>query len=101
MTDEWSGYRNLDRDFAGHDTVAHGYREYGRGEVHTNTVEGYFAILKRGVNDTSHHVSRKHLPRYLDEFEFRYNRRDVGDSARTVAALMGAEGKRLMYRQTR
>jgi len=98
MTDEFSSYRNIGREFAGHDTVAHSYGEYGRGEVHTNTVEGYFATLKRGINGVYHHVSRQHLPRYLDEFEFRYNRRELGDSARTVAALRGAEGKRLKFR---
>lgn len=101
MTDEWSGYRNIGREFAGHDTVSHSYGEYGRGEIHVNTAESYFAILKRGVNGVYHHVSREHLPRYLAEFEFRYNSRDTSDSARTVKALLGAEGKRLMYQQPR
>jgi transposase-like protein len=98
MTDEWSAYRNLDREFADHQTVQHSYGEYGRGEVHINTAEGYFANLKRGVNGIYHHVSPAHLHRYLAEFDFRWNARDVSDSRRTVAALVGAEGKRLKYR---
>jgi hypothetical protein len=71
--------------------------------AHSNTVEGYFSILKRGIVGTFHHVSRKHLPRYLAEFDFRYNHRianGVDDSARTVAMLKGAAGKRLTYRRT-
>jgi transposase-like protein len=99
MTDEFSSYRNIGREFAGHDTVQHSYGEYGRGHVHTNTIEGYFATLKRGVNGIYHHVSRAHLHRYLAEFDFRYNARHVSDSDRTVAALAGAEGKRLKYRE--
>jgi transposase-like protein len=101
MTDEFSSYRGLDKEFAGHHTVAHGYGEYGRGWVHSNSVEGYFATLKRGVTGVYHRVSPAHLPRYLAEFDFRYNRRDVSDGTRTVMALEGAEGKRLKYRDTR
>jgi hypothetical protein len=65
-----------------------------------NTVEGYFSILKRGINGVYYHVSRAHLDRYLSEFDFRYNRREISDSARTTAALRMAEGKRLTYRAT-
>ena len=89
------------REFAGHDVIEHHRGEYARGSVHTQTVESYFATLKRGVNGTYHHVSRAHLDRYLAEFDFRYNARNVSDATRTVAALSGAEGKRLMYRETR
>ena len=75
--------------------------EYVRGDAHTNTAEGYFANLKRGINGSYHHVSQRHLHRYLSEFDFRWNARDATDSARTVAALGQAEGKRLMYRDSR
>ena len=68
-----------------------------RGDVHTNTAENYFSILKRGIDGVYHHVSEAHLPRYLSEFDFRYNARHVSDGERTVKALAGAEGKRLRY----
>ena len=103
MTDEFSSYRNLDREFADHQTVAHSYGEYGRGEVHINTAEGYFSILKRGVNGVYHHVSPAHLPAYLDEFSFRYNNRvalGVNDQSRADRAIRGAAGKRLRYQGT-
>ena len=100
MTDQWAAYKALDKEFADHQTVAHDQDEYVRGDVHTNTVEGYFATLKRGINGTYHHVSRAHLPSYLSEFDFRYNTRFQTDSARTIAALEGSEGKRLKYRDS-
>ncbi len=71
------------------------------GFVHTNTVEGYFSIFKRGIYGTYHHVSEAHLPRYLSEFDFRYNNRSklgIGDAERAALAVRGAEGKRLLYR---
>ena len=77
----------------------YGIREYVRGDVTTNTVEGFFSLLKRGVYGTFHSVSKKHLHRYVAEFEFRYNGRYLDDGARTVLAIKNAEGKRLMYRQ--
>jgi transposase-like protein len=101
MTDEWLSYRKVGREYADHQTVAHSMGEYARGDANTNSVEGYFSILKRGVNGVYHHVSRAHLDRYLAEFDFRYNSRETTDGARTVAALAGAEGKRLKYRETR
>ncbi len=73
--------------------------EYVRGNVTTNQIEGYFSILKRGIYDVYQHVSREHLIRYLAQFDFRYSNRDVSDAERAVAALRGAEGKRLMHRQ--
>src|SRR5215211_1216900 len=100
MTDEWLAYRKVGKQFADHQTVTHSYGEYARGDAHVNTAEGFFANLKRGVNGQYHHVSRAHLGRYLAEFDFRWNARHVSDSARTVAALSQAEGKRLKYRQT-
>ena len=101
MTDEWLAYRKVGKEYADHQKVAHSMGEYVRGDAHTNTVEGYFGNLKRGVNGVYHHVSRAHLDRYLAEFDFRYNSRHVNDSRRTVTALAGAEGKRLKYRETR
>ena len=100
MTDEWLAYRKIGKEFLSHSTVAHSHGEYARGDAHVNTAEGFFANLKRGVNGQYHHVSRAHLPRYLAEFDFRWNARHVSDSERTVAALKGCEGRRLKYRET-
>lgn len=101
MTDESSVYPKAAGNFAGHGTVNHGIEEYVRGGFwHTNTVEGYFSILKRGIIGTYHHVSAEHLKRYLAEFDFRFNERaalDVDDAQRTLKALKGIEGKRLTY----
>jgi transposase-like protein len=97
MTDNFPSYRGLDREFAGHETVDHSRDEWVRGSAHTNTVEGYFSILKRGVNGVYHHVSRAHLHRYLTEFDFRYNTRHMTDGNRTIMAITMGEGKRLKY----
>lgn len=99
MTDEYGSYRGLKKEFASHQVVSHSRGEYARGDAHTNTVEGYFALLKRGVMGSFHHVSKKHLGRYVDEFSFRWNHRDTTDGKRAQEAIKGAEGKRLMYRQ--
>jgi transposase-like protein len=100
MTDEHWGYKSVGKEFTGgHDVIAHKNNIYARGDVTTNTVEGFFAILKRGINGVYHNVSAKHLQRYLDEFEFRYNSRDIDDGARTVKAIRMAQGKRLTYRE--
>lgn len=101
MTDELNPYKKIGEAFARHDTVTHSRHEYVRGLATTNTVEGFFSLLKRGLNGTFHHVSRTHLHRYLAEFEFRYNTRFMDDGERTVRAIRAAEGKRLMvgYRQ--
>lgn len=103
MTDESVIYPKIGAEFAGHGTVNHSIDEYVRGGFwHTNTVENYFSILKRGITGTYHHVSEAHLKRYLGEFDFRYNEREalgIDDHARTVKAIKGAEGKRLTYRQ--
>lgn len=93
----------MKRDFPTHQTVNHGIGEYVRGEAHSNTVEGYFSILKRGITGTYHHVSQQHLKRYLAEFDFRYNERvalGVNDTERAAKALAGIVGKRLTYRQS-
>ena len=79
--------------------MTHSAGEYVRGEAHTNTVEGFFSLLKRGINGVYHHVSRGHLHRYCDEFAFRYELRKVDDGTRTAMMVEGAEGKRLTYKQ--
>lgn len=99
MTDENSGYIAVGREYADHQSVCHSRGEYVRGDVTTNTIESFWAILKRGINGVYHNVSRKHLQRYLDDFEFRYNTRQVDDGARVAHAINGAEGKRLFYQQ--
>ena len=101
MTDDGGEYRRLGPEFHYHGKVNHTAGEYVRGDVHSNTVEGYFATLKRGIVGTYHHVSEAHLKRYLAEFDFRYSERSalgVGDEERAAKALRGIVGKRLTYR---
>ena len=98
MTDELPGYKNIGKEFADHQSVNHSNKEYVRGNVTTNTVEGYFSLLKRGLTGTYHHVSARHLHRYLDEFNFRYNARKEDDATRNFLAVKRIEGKRLQYR---
>ena len=102
MTDESPVYGGMGREFGGHGTVNHSASEYVRtaGFHHTNTVENFFSIFKRGVIGTYHHMSEAHLSRYCAEFDFRYNTRQIGDTERTALALAGAQGKRLTYRRT-
>lgn len=103
MTDDAGQYRPIGKEFASHETVNHGIEEYVRGDAHSNTVEGFFSILKRGVIGTYHHISEAHLVRYLAEFDFRYNNRTalgVNDTMRTDEAIRGSTGKRLTYRRT-
>jgi transposase-like protein len=97
MTDSFNLYKGLNKEFASHDTVNHYRKEWVRGEVYTNTVEGYFSLLKRGLAGTYHHVSKQHLHRYLAEFDFRYSARKTDDAMRSVLAVRGTEGKRLQY----
>lgn len=102
MTDEHSGYKAVGEEYVGHGVVTHSKGEYVRkGVFHTNTVEGFFSIFKRGIIGTYHHVSQAHLARYCAEFDFRYNTRTLSDTDRTAEAVKGARGKRLMYRQPR
>lgn len=99
-TDEAKQYTHLGREFADHDFTTHSKGEYGRGKVHTNTVEGYFSIFKRGMKGIYQHCGKQHLHRYAAEFEFRYNNRvanGVDDTERAKAALIGVTGKRLTY----
>lgn len=98
MTDESPVYRKVGKEYRGHGSVNHSIDEYVRGGFyHTNTVENYFSILKRGINGVYQAVSAKHLKRYLGEFDFRYNFRNVDDWSRTAEAIRGIEGKRLTY----
>lgn len=100
MTDEHPGYVKVGKEFVGHGTVAHSRGEYGRATYfHTNTIENYFSILKRGIIGVYHHVSEAHLHRYCSEFDFRYNTRKMTDYERSDENLLGAIGKRLTYRR--
>ncbi len=102
MTDESGVYRRLGKEFASHEIVTHSKDEYVRGNVHTNTVEGYYLIFKRGMKGVYQHCSEQHLHRYLAEFDFRYSNRSamgVEDNVRSLIALKGVAGKRLTYRQ--
>ncbi len=99
MTDERPAYDRLGAKYERHLSVKHSAGEYVRGNVYTNTVESFFALLKRGIMGSYHHVSRKHLPRYCDEFAFRWSHRGVSDAIRTTTALRQTTGKRLQYKQ--
>jgi transposase-like protein len=101
MTDGSPIYPSIGDEYAGHSSVDHSAEEYVRlgGFVHTNTVESHFALIKRGVYGTFHNISEAHLHRYLAEFDFRANTRDMTDAERAAALIAGAQGKRLLYRQ--
>ena len=108
MTDAAQLYKKRLRGFASHDRVDHSAGEYVREEegkplIHSNSVEGYFSVFKRGMRGTYQHCSEKHLHRYLAEFDFRYNNRaklGVNDEQRAAKMVKGAQGKRLTYRTT-
>ena len=100
-TDESSIYTKVGATFADHQMTVHSAKEYVRGIVHTNTVEGYFSVFKRGMKSVYQHCGKQHLHRYLAEFDFRYNNRiklGVNDVARMEKALTSIAGKRLTYR---
>ena len=98
-TDEFVSYKRVGGRFQEHATVNHTAGEYARGKVHTNTIEGYFSLLKRGLNGIYHKVSQEHLHRYLSEFDFRYSNRKIEDTERAALALKGVLGKRLTLRE--
>jgi transposase-like protein len=101
MTDSAGMYDKIGKHFASHETVNHNVKEYARGDVTTNTVEGFFGIMKRGIGGVYQHVSKEHLHRYVNEFAFRYNHRSsvgVEDGERAARMLLGIGGKRLTYR---
>lgn len=98
MSDEFRTYGSVGRMFHKfHEVVNHSKGEYSRGDAHVNSCESFFALLKRGVHGTFHHVGKQHLQRYADEFAFRWNHRKISDAERTEAALMMAPGCRLQY----
>ncbi len=101
MTDKALHYRAVGREFVEPGTVEHADYEWTRGDIHTNTVEGFYSIFKRGMKGVYQHCSEKHLHRYLAEFDFRYSNRvrlGIGDNQRTENALQGIVGKRLTYK---
>jgi transposase-like protein len=103
ITDDFNMYHPLGRMFkGGHESVTHSQREYARPgtDIHSNTIEGVFSLIKRGVMGTFHSVSRKHLANYLNEFEFRWNTRKLDDGERVSKAIRQVEGKRLQYRES-
>jgi transposase-like protein len=102
MTDEGGAAKKVGSEFEKHSSVNHSIGEYVRGDAHTNTIEGYFSIFKRGIYGTFHHVSPQHLKRYLAEFDFRYNEREalgVNDAERMSKSIGGIVGRRMTYRR--
>ena len=103
MTDEAGQYAHLGKEFKSHEYVNHSAGEYGRDGIHTNTVEGFYSVFKRGMKGIYQHCSENHLHRYVAEFDFRYNNRmalGVDDVTRADRVLKGVSGKRLTYRTT-
>lgn len=99
FTDEHRGYTGLADEFGDHQTVNHSSGEYARDGVSTNTVEGFFSIVKRGLNGIYHSVSKEHLQLSMNEYAFRYTNRAMEDGQRVIAAIQAADGKKLYYRQ--
>ena len=101
MTDELASYEKIGKEFENHGTVNHSHDEYVRlgGFVHVNTTECRFSLMKRAVFGTHHSISETHLPRYLSEWDYKWNTRKTTDAERADIAVKGAEGKRLQYRQ--
>jgi transposase-like protein len=102
-TDEGGAMKKAGGEFGRHASINHSIGEYVRGDVHTNTIEGYFSIMKRGIHGVYHHVSQQHLKRYLAEYDFRYNERSalgVEDTERMTKSVQGIVGKRLTYKDS-
>lgn len=98
MTDEWPSYRGLDREYTAHQIIRHNEGQYSINGVNVNTIESFWALLKRGIHGIFHSVSKKHLSRYCAEFSFRWNTRRIDDGRRMDAVLRRTGNKRLMYR---
>lgn len=96
-TDEHMSYAGLGRNYD-HDTVNHGRGEYVKGTTHTNGIENFWSLMKRGLNGIYHQVSEKHLHRYCDEYAYRFNNRSIGSSGKFDLSLRQAEGRRLTYK---
>ena len=99
MTDSYHVYALPGKEYASHETVDHGAKEYSRGNVHINTAEGFFSQLKRSIDGTFHHVSERHLDRYLAEFDYRYTHRKQKDGEKTEDTIRRTTGKRLTYQK--
>jgi transposase-like protein len=97
ISDNFWGYRGLDKNFAQHEIINHTYDEYVRGNVHTNSIEGFWAIFKRGIYGIYHFASPKHLQRYVDEFSYRFNSREITDSERFELAVGRCGNARIRY----
>lgn len=99
VTDDFHAYDGIGAEYAGgHDSVNHSTKEYVRGDVHTNTAESSFALIKRGIIGIHHNVSREYLHRYIWQYDFLWNNRRMNDGERTALAIQSAEGKRMRYR---
>lgn len=98
MTDEHAGYTKAGRKQASHGVTKHMHRQYAVGNVHSNTVESSFSLLKRGLIGTFHHVGEQHLQRYTTEFDYRWNKRKLTDKERSDSLLLQVDGKRLTYK---
>lgn len=101
LTDRWSAYTGIGKAFAGgHHTVDHTRKQYVRpGNIHTNGVESFFSLLKRGIMGTFHHISNQHLDSYCGEFSFRWSKSKTTDRERAVSLIAATVGKRLVYAQ--
>ena len=100
MTDEAHHYKAVGREFTRHGHMLHAGRAYAKGDIHSNSAENFFSILKRGVIGTYHHWSEAHMHRYLAEFDLRYSTKASTDGERANSILKGIAGKRLTYRRT-
>ena len=100
MIDGFKSYKDLSKQFNKHFVINNSRKEYVRGAVHTNNIDGHLSWLKRGIDGVFHHVSEKHLHMYLFEFDFRYNMRKHNDGVLAYMLLNGVEGKRLLYRKS-
>ena len=97
-TDEWSAYRGLGRVYANHSFINHGIGEYVRGPVHTNTIEGFWSLLKRGINGIYHYISPKHLQKYLNAYAYRYNMR-ADSASQKFNSMLSLMKNKLTYNQ--
>lgn len=98
MSDEFSAYRKIGKEYASHQTVCHATKEYARGDIHVNTAESSHALIRRGMIGIYHNLSSEYLHRYLWQWDFLWNNRKMNDGERAALAIQSAEGKRLMYK---